>query len=427
MLTMKTKPFATWWLAAAAVAVAFFAQAVSAQNSSRMLPFQGRLTGATGNPIPDGSRVVQFKIYDAPVGGRAVWNGEVHNLTVNAGLVSTLLGTKATLEGVDFNQDLYLEITIDANGDSQITLADPPLLPRQSVLPAVFAKESANTRLLNGYDWSSLFGTNNPADGALLESKIGDNSVTTSKIRDASITSAKIADGAVTHSKLDTSGAAAGQSLTYNGTSVVWSQVNALNAQTLNGFDWSTIFSGGNPQSGTMSVQSLVSRNTIAATDSLTVSGRTFLNGPSTSVAGSLTAANITGTTDITAYQNMWAKSFNVTSDRNAKENFAELDAQEVLGKVIALPVTRWNFRSENPDVKHIGPMAQDFQAAFKLSADDRHISIVDEGGVALAAIQALNKKLEANDNELRRLVQEQQQEIKALKTELGVMKASRE
>jgi cell division protein FtsB len=40
--------------------------------------------------------------------------------------------------------------------------------------------------------------------------------------------------------------------------------------------------------------------------------------------------------------------------------------------------------------------MAQDFQAAFGLNgADDTHISVVDEGGVALAAIQGLNQKLE--------------------------------
>src|SRR4029079_17886848 len=121
---------------------------------ARLLPFQGRLSDANGNAIPDGAKVVQFKIYDAPVGGRAVWNGEVQKLTVNGGLVSTLLGTKASLSAVDFNQDLYLEITIDANADGQISLADPPLLPRQSILPAVFSKESANSRLLDGYDWS---------------------------------------------------------------------------------------------------------------------------------------------------------------------------------------------------------------------------------------------------------------------------------
>jgi hypothetical protein len=66
-----------------------------------------------------------------------------------------------------------------------------------------------------------------------------------------------------------------------------------------------------------------------------------------------------------------------------------------VLDKVAALPITRWTFK-EMPGQKHLGPMAQDFHAAFGLGADDRGITTVDEGGVALAAIQGLNAKLEA-------------------------------
>ena len=83
------------------------------------------------------------------------------------------------------------------------------------------------------------------------------------------------------------------------------------------------------------------------------------------------------------------------TSDRNAKENFTTLDAQTVLARVVAMPVTEWNYKDDAADKKHIGPMAQDFHAAFGLNgSDDKHISAVDEGGVALAAIQGLNQKL---------------------------------
>ncbi|HEX9046759.1 MAG TPA: tail fiber domain-containing protein [Verrucomicrobiae bacterium] len=85
-----------------------------------------------------------------------------------------------------------------------------------------------------------------------------------------------------------------------------------------------------------------------------------------------------------------------LTSDRNAKENFKSLDAQTVLAKVLSLPVTEWNYKSDDAEQKHIGPMAQDFQAAFGLNGgDDKHISVVDESGVALAAIQGLNEKLQ--------------------------------
>jgi hypothetical protein len=473
----------------ALAATALIVSTISVRAETRVLPFQGRLTDANGNALLDGSRVVQFKIYDAPVGGRAVWNGEVHNLTVNSGLVSTLLGTKATLAGVDFNQDLYLELTIDANGDGQITLADPPLLPRQSILPAVFARESANTRLLGGYDWSPLFGTNNPADGTLLDSKIGDGSLASSKIRDAAITSAKIADGAVLPSKLGVTGASAGQSLLYDGTNVTWSPVhavtadNAANATFLKGFDWSSIFSGGNPQSGSMSVASLSSRGSVSAAGvlsaggNLVVNGTTFLYG---SVVAPFMAASIfmtdnslylrnsgdynhyltyandfagqsgfdgpllvgvgggmlgstvnwtlrwynTGEVVVRSY--VYANGVRLTSDRNLKENFAQADARAVLDKVLTMPVTMWNFKTESKDQKHIGPVAQDFQAAFQLDADDKHISLGDEVGIALAAIQGLNNKVEENGNELRKIVKGQQEQIETLKAEIAALKAAR-
>jgi len=41
--------------------------------------------------------------------------------------------------------------------------------------------------------------------------------------------------------------------------------------------------------------------------------------------------------------------------------------------------------------VRHVGPMAQDFYAAFKVGEDDKHITSIDEDGVALAAIKALH------------------------------------
>ena len=71
--------------------------------------------------------------------------------------------------------------------------------------------------------------------------------------------------------------------------------------------------------------------------------------------------------------------SHKVISDRNAKEKFAPVSARSVLDKVVSLPVTEWSYKSD-ADVRHIGPMAQDFHAAFDLDgADDKHIAVVDE------------------------------------------------
>jgi len=114
--------------------------------------------------------------------------------------------------------------------------------------------------------------------------------------------------------------------------------------------------------------------------------------------------------------------SWSAVSDRNVKENFAQVDARAVLEKVAALPMTTWNLKSQPKEIRHIGPMAQDFHAAFKVGEDDRHISSSDADGVALAAIQGLNQKLteelerrDAENAELRHELRELRQLVTSL------------
>ena len=80
------------------------------------------------------------------------------------------------------------------------------------------------------------------------------------------------------------------------------------------------------------------------------------------------------------------------------KTGVVAVDPASVLAKVAALPVSEWSYTSER-GVRHVGPMAQDFYAAFRAGEDDRHITSIDEDGVALAAIKALvaeNRRLHA-------------------------------
>ncbi|MGJ8651883.1 MAG: beta-propeller fold lactonase family protein [Opitutaceae bacterium] len=97
---------------------------------------------------------------------------------------------------------------------------------------------------------------------------------------------------------------------------------------------------------------------------------------------------------------------FTPTSDRNAKENFQSIDAQEILEKLIELPLSKWQFIKDDGGTRHIGPVAQDFYATFNVGSDNRHISTTDADGVALAAIQGLNQKLEEENTELRDRIQ---------------------
>ncbi len=90
------------------------------------------------------------------------------------------------------------------------------------------------------------------------------------------------------------------------------------------------------------------------------------------------------------------------TSDRNAKEDFASVSPGAVLEKVAALPLHEWTYRTDAARSRHLGPMAQDFRAAFGLGTDDKHIATVDADGVALAAIQGLNQKVDSENAALR-------------------------
>lgn len=82
-------------------------------------------------------------------------------------------------------------------------------------------------------------------------------------------------------------------------------------------------------------------------------------------------------------------------SSRTAKQNFAELDPIDVLGRVVQLPVLSWTYTKDAQQARHIGPMAEDFYEAFGLGDGDKHIAPSDKVGVALLAIQGLQQQIE--------------------------------
>lgn len=88
-------------------------------------------------------------------------------------------------------------------------------------------------------------------------------------------------------------------------------------------------------------------------------------------------------------------------SSRLVKHAFDAINPTEVLGKVLALPLSSWEYNGSS-EGRHLGPVAEDFHAAFGLGHDDKSIASVDADGVALAAIQGLNAKLETENRELR-------------------------
>jgi hypothetical protein len=97
-------------------------------------------------------------------------------------------------------------------------------------------------------------------------------------------------------------------------------------------------------------------------------------------------------------------------SDRNLKRDIEPVDPQAVLDAVAHMPISTWSYKSDDPSVRHLGPMAQDFKVAFGLGDTDKAYHPIDAHGVALAAIQALYDRLEKQNARLDLLERDNEQ-----------------
>jgi hypothetical protein len=118
------------------------------------------------------------------------------------------------------------------------------------------------------------------------------------------------------------------------------------------------------------------------------------------------------------------ATTWSAICDRNAKKNFQPVDTVAVLNKLAAVPIEQWNYKWEgDKDTPNIGPMAQDFKAAFYPGRDDKGISTLEFDGVELAAIQGLNEKVEGRSQKEEAGLEKAEGQIEELKTENAELK----
>jgi hypothetical protein len=94
-------------------------------------------------------------------------------------------------------------------------------------------------------------------------------------------------------------------------------------------------------------------------------------------------------------------------SDRNVKRDIEPVDERVVLDRVSRMPLSTWSYQTEDPRVRHLGPMAQDFYAAFGLGDSDRTYDAIDAHGVAFAAIKALSEQVQEQNARIERLERE--------------------
>jgi hypothetical protein len=133
-----------------------------------------------------------------------------------------------------------------------------------------------------------------------------------------------------------------------------------------------------------------VSRGFRIFTSSNQTTGVTIQSGAQTSNWCLITSAVISASN--CAYLSVAGVWQNV-SDARRKHLFLDVPGETVLDRLRTLPIRTWSYRVEPDHVRHIGPTAQDFHAAFGVGSDSTTISSIDEGGVALAGVQALDTR----------------------------------
>ncbi|NEQ07458.1 MULTISPECIES: tail fiber domain-containing protein [unclassified Moorena] len=90
-----------------------------------------------------------------------------------------------------------------------------------------------------------------------------------------------------------------------------------------------------------------------------------------------------------------------LSADPEFVENVEATNPQVVLKKLADIPIQTWNYKSEDPAIRHMGPMAQDFYGAFGLGNTDKHIFHMDAIGVCLASIKGLNQLIEEQNHRI--------------------------
>lgn len=158
-----------------------------AQTVPPLVNYQGRLANPDGSPLPTADYTLTFHVFDAATNGALVWGPQIFDGTVAQGhgaripvvqgYFNVMLGpvdtTNRALSDAFNGAARYVEVTVSNR---------PPIAPRQQILTTPFAFQAANSAKLAGYDWSAVFGTNDPVNGKLQGTRIANGTLTSQQI-----------------------------------------------------------------------------------------------------------------------------------------------------------------------------------------------------------------------------------------------------
>lgn len=431
--------------------------------------YQGQLKQG-GNPV-NANCDFQFGLWDAASGGTQIGSTQTAtNVSVTNGLftVPVDFGTGA------FNGEarwLAISVRCPAGSGSYTALS-----PRQALTPAPYAlalpglytqQNVTSPNLIGGHSGNSVTSgvvgatiggggtsgfTNRVTDnygtvGGGANNQAGDNTGTTSTANYATVgggynniasnDAATVGGGAGNTASNDAATVAGGRNNTASG---LRATVGGGQNNTAGG-DYATVGGGsGNSAAGDYSfVAGRRASNTDANHDGVFLfADSNNFDFPSTAAnqfrvratggAQFVSAIDSSGNPNAGVQLAAGGGSWSSISDRTAKENFADVNSREVLARVAALPIQTWNYKSQDDAIRHIGPTAQDFYAAFGVGEDDKHITTIDADGVALAAIQGLYQVVQEKDAEIANLQSQNaklEARLAALERGAGVARSS--
>ena len=118
---------------------------------------------------------------------------------------------------------------------------------------------------------------------------------------------------------------------------------------------------------------------------------------------------------DLAAGSGTWVCS----SSRTLKSGFTKVDGEAVLARLQGLELSTWRFNADPTRARHLGPVAEDFYAAYGLGNGEKSIGVQDLAGVALAAAQALERRTAELDARTRE-VESLRAVVQAMEKRLG-------
>lgn len=430
--------------------------AMAAGSPPELLSYQSYLIDANGDPLgSDGMGNSQpanydviFRLYDAPTQGTLLWS-EQQTITVDNGYFSVLLG-----EGVAFGSEpnpalskvfsgigadeRFVSVAVRFEAGGEFT----EILPRLRMLTSPYSFLSSQARSLVNPDGQSLV----TADG-------GDVTVSGSLTTTQPLTVPSVIGSGADLTDLNAGNLSSGTVPLARLPGLPASQITSgtISQNRLTSLNANSLVSGTVPlarlpglpasqiTSGTLSLSQVPS--VLARTDrferfdsSVEVEGSVYLRSENHALWSStdnnwfnlgLTMETMQfsiATRNLGAFR--WAiagdqvmylggdgglniaGSLSQGSDRESKEAIKTLDGEAVLEKVLALPIYEWNYIRDPRKARHIGPMAQDFHAAFGLGNSETRLSPSDVSGVTVVAVQALHEKVAAQEAEIESLRQ---------------------